>query len=308
MKKILLSFLILSLFSISAYSQRILLSENFETAGLNTDSLPTGWLAFDEDQTGLPGRESWECRDSGVTWPAGSNELYRTLAYNSARSLTIGWVAGDPVADDWVFTTSLDIQTGDSLIFYMILGSPILPEDVPPYIDTMQVHVSLAPLPNLSNTKLATIRSLDSNNIWTEYKFDLSAFAGQQVYIAFRYFMNTTENGLLCYIDNVFVGNHSAIGIQPIGTNVPKVFALRQNYPNPFNPMTNIEFDLPKSEFVRLIVFNTLGQEVKTLVNETKQAGSYRVDFDASNLPSGAYFYRIIAGDFVQTNKMILVK
>ena len=312
MKKILLPFLILCFFSISSYSQRILVDENFETAGFNTDSLPTGWAKYDQDNSnpGFP-LAVWSVRDTSAQFP-GVNAGLHSRAYNSARSVSIPWQAGNPEADDFLITDTLNIQTGDSLIFWMLFGTPdtnlVGGIQFSPYLDSMQVGYSYVQDPVLYSRITTLVSYRDTNNVWTLHKFDLSSLVGPPIFICFRYYMNTSVDGLWCNIDNIFIGNHSAIGIQPIGTNVPKVFALRQNYPNPFNPVTNIEFDLPKSEFVRLIVFNTLGQEVKTLVNETKPAGSYRVDFDASNLPSGAYFYRITAGDFVQTNKMILVK
>jgi photosystem II stability/assembly factor-like uncharacterized protein len=92
---------------------------------------------------------------------------------------------------------------------------------------------------------------------------------------------------------------------------VPVQFSLSQNYPNPFNPTTVINYALPYNTFVSLKVYNALGQEVSTLVNETKQAGSHHVNFNASGLPSGVYYYILKAGinnNFVQSDKMILMK
>ncbi|MDP2362305.1 MAG: T9SS type A sorting domain-containing protein, partial [Ignavibacteria bacterium] len=89
---------------------------------------------------------------------------------------------------------------------------------------------------------------------------------------------------------------------------LPKDYMLSQNYPNPFNPTTKITYALPKSSLVQIKIFNLLGQEIATLVNEEKSAGFYEMDFNASDLPSGVYLYKLQAGDFVQTKKMILLK
>jgi len=90
--------------------------------------------------------------------------------------------------------------------------------------------------------------------------------------------------------------------------NIPKEFALKQNYPNPFNPITKISFDLPKDELVTIKIYDILGREIKTLINEFKNAGNYMVTFNASEFASGIYFYRIKAGSFVQTKRMVLIK
>ncbi|MDF1611783.1 putative Ig domain-containing protein [Stygiobacter electus] len=89
---------------------------------------------------------------------------------------------------------------------------------------------------------------------------------------------------------------------------IPASFELYQNYPNPFNPTTSIKFGLPKESHVRLSVYTILGQEVATLVNNVMSAGYHTVNFDASNLPSGMYIYKIDAGDFSQIKKMLLMK
>jgi len=88
----------------------------------------------------------------------------------------------------------------------------------------------------------------------------------------------------------------------------PKEFSLEQNYPNPFNPSTRIQYQVSGVSHINLKVYDVLGNEVATLVNEEKQAGSYEVDFNASQLTSGVYFYTINAGSFVETKKMILLR
>ncbi len=97
-------------------------------------------------------------------------------------------------------------------------------------------------------------------------------------------------------------------GIIPISGEVPLTFALSQNYPNPFNPSTKIRFSIPRSEFVKITIYDAIGKEVHTLVNQQLKGGIYEADFDAANMPSGVYFYNLIAGDFIETRKMVLVK
>jgi hypothetical protein len=85
-------------------------------------------------------------------------------------------------------------------------------------------------------------------------------------------------------------------------------FSLEQNYPNPFNPSTKIKYQIPKSSFVTLKVYNLLGKEIATLVNAEKPTGIYEIEFNAHDLPSGIYFSKLQAGDFVETKKMVLMK
>jgi len=92
------------------------------------------------------------------------------------------------------------------------------------------------------------------------------------------------------------------------GSNLPTSFAIQQNYPNPFNPTTNISFDVPKASHVELSVFNMLGQKVISLVNQNMDPGTHTVAWDASSNSSGVYYYRISAGTFSATKKMVLLK
>ncbi|MBF8296050.1 MAG: 5'-Nucleotidase domain protein, partial [Bacteroidetes bacterium] len=91
-------------------------------------------------------------------------------------------------------------------------------------------------------------------------------------------------------------------------SEIPAVFALEQNYPNPFNPTTNFEFRIANLGLVKLLVFDLLGREVAVLVNEEKPAGTYRATWDAGKMSSGVYFYRLTAGEFVETKKMVLLR
>jgi hypothetical protein len=136
---------------------------------------------------------------------------------------------------------------------------------------------------------------------------------------------NDLENGsvkLLIDHGNTGTPNDSTVVTnQALGVNeqrkpiVPTGYALNQNYPNPFNPSTNIEYDVPVESHVRVTVYSILGQEIATLVNSTRQAGRYTIQFPAMNLPAGVYFYKMeavsannSAKTFTQTKKMILIK
>ena len=99
------------------------------------------------------------------------------------------------------------------------------------------------------------------------------------------------------YSDEVFVGNPA-----------PVDYAIQQNYPNPFNPVTTISYSLPVKSQVDLVIYNTLGEKVNQLVKEEKEAGNHQIEFDATTLPSGVYFYRLQAGSFVETKKMVLLR
>lgn len=98
------------------------------------------------------------------------------------------------------------------------------------------------------------------------------------------------------------------IGIKPISSEIPVKFNVFQNYPNPFNPSTTIRFDIPKESFVKITVFDVMGREVNVIANESVKPGEYEAEWNAVKYASGIYFYRILAGDFSDTRKMILAK
>jgi len=102
--------------------------------------------------------------------------------------------------------------------------------------------------------------------------------------------------------------NSGTSRVEQLSSTAPKTFLLEQNYPNPFNPSTTIRYQLPVASEVKLEVYDVLGRKIATLVNERQSAGSYQVVWNASGLSSGTYFYRLQAGTFVETKKMIMVK
>jgi hypothetical protein len=106
------------------------------------------------------------------------------------------------------------------------------------------------------------------------------------------------------------------MGIEKIGSETPSSYSLGQNYPNPFNNTSNLKFEIGKANAnafanlgnVKIVVYDAMGREVQTLVNEKLQPGTYEVSFDGSLLNSGVYFYKITSGDFSETKKMLMIK
>ncbi|MBE2216552.1 MAG: T9SS type A sorting domain-containing protein, partial [Ignavibacteria bacterium] len=139
-------------------------------------------------------------------------------------------------------------------------------------------------------------------------------------------FRGWTGNGTGSYTSSDSTGNDTAvsvlirnpivetarwtipIGIQNISSELPTEYKLHQNFPNPFNPVTNINFDIIKQGVVKITVYDLLGREVETIVNQDMSPGRYRLDFNAANYASGMYLYRIETGDFSDVKKMLIVK
>ena len=111
-----------------------------------------------------------------------------------------------------------------------------------------------------------------------------------------------------CVINGIVYGDTTTVGVEDEGKPIVNNFRLEQNYPNPFNPTTHIGFRIANFGFVSLKVYDIIGNEIATLVNEEKRAGEYEIEFDATGLPSGIYFYKLKAGGYIETKKMVLIK
>ena len=109
-------------------------------------------------------------------------------------------------------------------------------------------------------------------------------------------------------IDNITIRGDLLTGVAKNESQIPKTYALSQNFPNPYNNSTKIKFDIPKASYVKLIVYDVLGREIKTLVNEKLNVGRYETVWDGSSYSSGVYFYRLIADEFINVKKMVLLK
>lgn len=117
-------------------------------------------------------------------------------------------------------------------------------------------------------------------------------------------------NDTLAYAggNRIFKYMRQPLGVQNISTEIPENFSLSQNYPNPFNPVTSIKYTLHLYDYVTLKVYDSKGKEAAVLVDEYQNAGAYYVSFDASELPSGVYYYKLMANQFQETKKMVLIK
>ena len=137
---------------------------------------------------------------------------------------------------------------------------------------------------------------------------DIAAGDSTDMYVGIA--IGSDQAAMLANMDSAAAKYDEVFGVSAIlGEDfVPSKFELAQNFPNPFNPTTKIKFSLPTAEKTRLVVFNMLGQEVATLLNNQLTAGSYEIDFNASELPSGIYFYTLQAGNLTMTKKMVFLK
>lgn len=307
MKKLLLLFVFLSL-PVLAFSQYY--TEGFES--YDSINIPPDWKVVNNAGFPIDPFANWTIRDSGQALPNITFSVEkRSRAYNSLKAFDVTWGAGidtvtasSTTSDAWLITKKFNNIPVDAFFsFYACGGSSS-------YLDSLQIWVSPT-----GDTALSSFTTKISTIVWTppvvygnftNYTFDFSQFVGQNIRVAFRYYMVVSDMGYVVMLDQVEM--FGTIGVNPIGSNIPKEYALHQNYPNPFNPQTTIKFDLAKASNVKLEVFNSLGQLVQTIYNGFKPAGYYEATFNAASLTSGIYFYRITTDNFVQTKKMSVVK
>jgi hypothetical protein len=153
---------------------------------------------------------------------------------------------------------------------------------------------------NVNGTRVDTIRFEGSTTQWLERGTFVDLVQGS----------NTIQMELFwgwMYLDYLAVPTEVVVGVDN-PSEIPVEFSLQQNYPNPFNPVTTINYSIPKSEYVRLVVYDILGRKVAILIDREQNAGKYNIPFDANSLASGVYFYRIEAGTFNEIKKMMLLK
>jgi hypothetical protein len=161
-----------------------------------------------------------------------------------------------------------------------------------------------------TNTSSGIFVSTNNGTTWTQKNegFTGTISINKLIYLNGYIFAGLTNTVWRRLLSNL-------VGVQTISTEVPSAYSLSQNYPNPFNPMTNVKFSIVKAGDVKVVVYDIMGREVQTLVNERLNAGMYEARFDGSSLNSGVYFYKMVVrhggsstGDFTETKRMILIK
>lgn len=304
--KNLLTALFLFLLTSVSFSQ-YKLSETFEST--SPGSLPAGWSRYNRAAFNIYSASNWTVRDSGSTVFRVDPD-FKTKSRSGKRSIAVSWYSSVDstgnnivhISDAWLFTPRF-ATNNDSISFYATGGAQA-------YTDSIQIWVNTTTNnPEGTRVRIGSIVWPNGSvyGRFQRYRYSLSQFSGQTIAIGFRYYMNLQDaNGLLVQLDDIYVGG--SVGIENISSDIPKSYKLSQNYPNPFNPVTNIAFDIPKSSYAVLRVFDMLGREVAMLINEKLDAGSYRVNFDASNLSSGTYFYSLTTSNFSQTKKLTVIK
>lgn len=275
----------------------------------DTPEPPAGWQVFNRDGSppsgGNPGVLSYQEQivledDDGevlatIDPQAGSNFWFSNFENANASGLI----------DEWLISPRIEgIENGDELAFYA--GAPANEFD-----DSLRVFVSTTDslLQSFTN-QIAQFKVDGPVETYNRYTFDLSAFAGQDIFVAVNYYIvdggPSGQHSDALWLDHFVV---SRMATDVADGAVPMRFSLAQNYPNPFNPTTKIDFTLARASRVLLRVFNLLGQEVATPVEDKlMRAGSHSITFDAKRLPNGIYYYRIEAGEFTDFRKMTVLK
>ena len=258
-----------------------IISENFD----GTQFPPNGW--------------SQTIVNSSNTWKSGNpaENSFNFVDGTNVNSAICPWVAADQ--NEWLKTPILSFPNDAiSLEFYAGYSTS--------WLNAATIKLNISTDGGTNWTKIWEAENDGNGWQWRKTAIDLSSYSNNSnVVLGWQYIGN---DGDLAGIDNIKI-TYGTVDVKENNlTQIPSDFSLSQNYPNPFNPSTTISYQIPEKCFVNLKVYDILGNEVITLVNGQKQAGSYQINFDASNLSSGVYVYQIIADKFVKSKKMLLLK
>ena len=281
----------------NSLTQVTLLDEKFDLPQFP----PSGW--------------STSINNTNYTWQISNitNHNFNSIDANNVSSAVCPYINQDQ--DEWLITPFFSLGNGGASVeFYTAYNSQ--------YLANATIFFAITTDNGNSWTPLWQAQNDGKGLIWRFITIDLSAYKNMNnLKLTWDYIGN---DGDVAAIDNVkIIGVQSTTDVHEITKVIPKDFELSQNYPNPFNPTTRIRYSIPslknplpggaRGGLVTLKIYDILGNEVATLVNENKPVGSYEVSWNGTNnsgqhVASGTYIYRITAGDFVQSKKMVLLK
>jgi len=297
----------------------------------------TGWMVG--YYLGLPHTSAiFKTTDGGTTWNSqsfGADESFSAIAFTDELN---GWAVGgqSSISESFIIHTSdgganweyQTIPTNEYLINVFFFNGDngwavgasgiVLATE-----STVPVElISFTASANVNSVKLEWSTATETNNSGFEVYRSLTGDDFENIgFVEGK--GTTTEETSYSFLDKKLrsgIYSYKLVQIDYDGTTSesdivkveiiaqPNGFSLDQNFPNPFNPSTNISFTIPTSGNTKLRIFNAIGEEIETLVNEIKEAGTYKINFDASNLASGIYYYRLETADFTSMKKMILLK
>jgi len=263
--------------------ERVVIDEKFDGAQFP----PNGWAVNQTHQTN--------------TWMAGNitDQNFSSIDPTNVNSAICPWIAANQ--DEWLITPSFALASGTATLeFYAGYSTDWLA------YATLKLKISTNGGTNWTQIWEAVNDGQPWS--WRYQNVDITPYANNSnIKIAWQYVGN---DGDAAAIDNVkLTGFVTVTDVkEEESERIPNNYELSQNYPNPFNPSTTIRYSIPNSGKVKLVVYDVLGREVKTLINQEQNAGTYSVDFNAEGLSSGVYFYRLSSGQFSETRKLILLR
>ncbi len=272
---------------------------SYDTLSIFDTPLTLIWAAGGASESGISEGENElmrnHLRNGGGLLLAGRNiveysvgdslfESYMGITFNGNHTapFTVRGFPGHPIGDGVSFTSTLP-------------SKDIMKESENSLVSISKAFYYGA---EADTAKIAAVTFINENYEYKGFVFG----------IGFESFGNDPVAAEIMYRALNWIGDRTITSIDDNISTAPMQFALQQNYPNPFNPVTTINYTIPVSNKVELKIYDALGKEVTTLVNDFKNAGTYSLQFNASQLASGVYYYRIITGDFVDTKKFILLK
>lgn len=274
-------------------------------SGLDNFEQDLGWTVGSPTDSGTTGK--WQ-RAVAVAAVVGTDTLQPALDHtaNGTRAYITGPTSS---ATDYVeYQTTLTSPifnasafTNPSVLFWAYFNSRSAAKD-----DTLYVDVST----NSGTTWKNAVAVAGKQPFWKQFRIDLKSIVTPTDAMRLRFVAKDggLSSVLDAAVDDVEFGENLQLGVTPVGTAVPSAYALEQNYPNPFNPSTTIRYSVPMTGPVSMKVYDVLGKESATLVEQEQPAGTYAVPFHGEGLSSGVYFYTLRAGSFSQTRKLLLTK